>query len=116
MADASSVELPYSDAVVFFGATGDLAYKQIFPSLQKLAKHGKLAGPVIGVAKAGWNLDQFKARAQDSVDKHGGADPAGFPILLDKLRYVDGDYKDAETFASVRKELGGAQHPIHYLA
>ena len=113
---ADSVELPYSDAVVFFGATGDLAYKQIFPSLQKLAKRGKLAGPVVGVAKAGWNLDQLKARAKDSVTKHGGLDPVGFPILLDKLRYVDGDYQDAQTFASVRKELGDAKHPIHYLA
>src|ERR1700761_6050628 len=116
MADATSVELPYSDAVVFFGATGDLAYKQIFPSLQKLARRGKLAGPVIGVAKAGWDLDQLKARAKDSVEKHGGLDPVGFPILLEKLRYVDGDYKDAATFASVRKELGNAKHPIHYLA
>jgi glucose-6-phosphate 1-dehydrogenase len=116
MADASSVELPYSDAVVFFGATGDLAYKQIFPSLQKLAKRGKLAGPVIGVAKAGWNLDQLRQRAEDSVTKHGGLDSVGFPILLDKLRYVDGDYNDPQTFASVRKELGDAKHPIHYLA
>jgi glucose-6-phosphate 1-dehydrogenase len=107
---------PYSDALVFFGATGDLAYKQIFPSLQKLAKRGKLAGPVIGVAKAGWNLDQLKQRAKDSVEQHGGLDPQGFPILLDKLRYVDGDYKDPQTFARVRQELGGAQHPIHYLA
>jgi glucose-6-phosphate 1-dehydrogenase len=113
---SSSLDQPYSDALVFFGATGDLAYKQIFPSLQKLAKHGKLAGPVIGVAKAGWNLDQFKARAQDSVDKHGGADPVGFPILLSKLRYVDGDYKDPQTFLNVRQELGAAKHPIHYLA
>ncbi len=117
MAEASSsLDQPYSDALVFFGATGDLAYKQIFPSLQKLAKRGKLAGPVIGVAKAGWNLDQFKARALDSVEKHGGIDPVGFPILLSKLRYVDGDYKDPQTFINVRKELGAAKHPIHYLA
>jgi glucose-6-phosphate 1-dehydrogenase len=116
MAEASSIDQPYSDAVVFFGATGDLAYKQIFPSLQQLAKRGKLAGPVIGVAKAGWNLDQFKQRAQDSVEKHGGLDPVGFPKLLEKLRYVDGDYNDAQTFANVRKELGAAKHPIHYLA
>ena len=116
MAEASSIDQPYSDAVVFFGATGDLAYKQIFPSLQQLAKRGKLAGPVIGVAKAGWNLDQFKQRAQDSVEKHGGLDPVGFPKLLEKLRYVDGDYNDAQTFANVRTELGGAKHPIHYLA
>jgi glucose-6-phosphate 1-dehydrogenase len=116
MAEVSSIDQPYSDAVVFFGATGDLAYKQIFPSLQQLAKRGKLAGPVIGVAKAGWNLDQFKQRAQDSVEKHGGLDPVGFPKLLEKLRYVDGDYNDAQTFANVRKELGAARHPIHYLA
>jgi glucose-6-phosphate 1-dehydrogenase len=117
MAEAgSSLDQPYSDALVFFGATGDLAYKQIFPSLQKLAKRGKLAGPVIGVAKAGWNLEQFKQRAQDSVEKHGGTDPVGFPILLSKLRYVDGDYEDPQTFINVRKELGAAKHPIHYLA
>jgi glucose-6-phosphate 1-dehydrogenase len=116
MVEDSAVEQPYSDAVVFFGATGDLAYKQIFPSLQKLAKRGKLAGPVIGVAKAGWNLEQFKARAQDSVEKHGGLDPVAFPVLLSKLRYVDGDYEDPGTFANVRKELGDAKHPIHYLA
>ena len=110
------MDQPHSDALVFFGATGDLAYKQIFPSLQKLAKRGKLIGPVIGVAKAGWNLEQFKARAQDSIEKHGGIDPAGFPELIGKLRYVDGDYKDSQTFANVRKELGSAKNPLHYLA
>ncbi len=113
---AEAADQPYSDAVVFFGATGDLAYKQIFPALQKLSKRGKLAGPVIGVAKAGWNLEQLKQRAKDSVEKHGGLDPVGFPILLSKLRYVDGDYNDAQTFVNVRKELGDAKHPIHYLA
>jgi glucose-6-phosphate 1-dehydrogenase len=105
-----------SDALVFFGATGDLAYKQIFPSLQRLAKRGKLNGPVIGVAKAGWNLDQLKARAKDSVEKHGGIDPEGFNVLLQHLRYVDGDYADPATFTQVRKELGSAKHPLHYLA
>ncbi|HLH36915.1 MAG TPA: glucose-6-phosphate dehydrogenase, partial [Alloacidobacterium sp.] len=105
-----------SDALVFFGATGDLAYKQIFPSLQRLAKRGKLKGPVLGVAKAGWNLEQFKARAKDSVEKHGGADPVGLPILLNCLRYVDGDYNNPDTFVQVRKALGDAQHPLHYLA
>ncbi|HTV04592.1 MAG TPA: glucose-6-phosphate dehydrogenase [Acidobacteriaceae bacterium] len=110
------MDQPQSDALVFFGATGDLAYKQIFPSLQRLAKRGKLNGPVIGVAKAGWNLDQLKARAKDSVEKHGGADPEGLAKLLDRLRYVDGDYADASTFAQVRKELGDAKHPLHYLA
>jgi glucose-6-phosphate 1-dehydrogenase len=105
-----------SDALVFFGATGDLAYKQIFPSLQRLAKRGKLLGPVIGVAKAGWNLEQFQARAKDSVEKHGGLDPDGFPKLFALLRYVDGDYNDAATFAEVRRQLGEAKHPLHYLA
>jgi glucose-6-phosphate 1-dehydrogenase len=110
------MDQPYSDALVFFGATGDLAYKQIFPSLQKLAKRGKLAGPVIGVAKAGWDLDKLKARAKDSVEQHGGLDPQGFPILLEKLRYVDGDYKDPKTFTQVRQLLGDAKNPLHYLA
>jgi glucose-6-phosphate 1-dehydrogenase len=105
-----------SDALVFFGATGDLAYKQIFPALQRLAKRGKLTGPVIGVAKAGWNLDQLKARAKDSVEKHGGLDEEGFADLTGRLRYVDGDYADSSTFAQVRKELGSAKCPIHYLA
>src|SRR5580698_6136973 len=102
-----------SDALVFFGATGDLAYKQIFPSLQRLAKRGKLRGPVIGVAKAGWGLEQFKERARDSVEKHGGADPEGLPVLLECLRYVDGDYNDPATFQQVRNALGSAQHPMH---
>jgi glucose-6-phosphate 1-dehydrogenase len=110
------MEQPQSDALVFFGATGDLAYKQIFPALQRLAKRGKLTGPVIGVAKAGWNLDQLKARATDSVEKHGGIDKEGLSDLLGRLRYVDGDYADAATFALVRKELGSAKHPLHYLA
>ena len=110
------MDQPQSDALVFFGATGDLAYKQIFPALQRLAKRGKLNGPVLGVAKAGWNLDQLKARAKDSVEKHGGADPVGLPKLLERLCYVDGDYSDDATFAQVRKELGSAKHPLHYLA
>src|SRR5215211_4298721 len=105
-----------SDALVFFGATGDLAYKKIFPSLQAMVKHGRLNLPVIGVAKAGWSLDQLKARARDSVEKHGGIDEAAFEKLLGLLRYVDGDYNDLATFQSLRKELGSAQHPAHYLA
>jgi glucose-6-phosphate 1-dehydrogenase len=105
-----------SDALVFFGATGDLAYKKIFPALQGMVRRGHLSVPVIGVAKAGWNLDKFKARARDSVEKHGGLDPAVFPRLSGLLRYVDGDYQDPATFAAMRKELGSAQHPAHYLA
>src|SRR5260370_19991606 len=107
---------PQSDALVFFGATGDLAYKKIFPSLQAMVRRGHLSVPVIGVAKAGWTLDQFKARARDSVEKHGGIDAAAFTKLSTLLRYVDGDYKDPATFAALRKELGSAQRPAHYLA
>ena len=108
---------PHSNALVFFGATGDLAYKKIFPSLQSMLKRGNLNVPVIGVAKAGWTLDQLRARARDSVEKHGGGlDPAAFEKLSGLLRYVDGDYKDAATFQSIRKELGSAQRPAHYLA
>src|SRR5204862_5636472 len=107
----------YSDALVFFGATGDLAYKKIFPALQAMIKRGHLNVPVIGVAKAGWNLEQLRARARESVEKHGGGlDRAAFDKLSSLLRYVDGDYQDAATFQAIRKELGSAQRPAHYLA
>jgi glucose-6-phosphate 1-dehydrogenase len=106
----------HSDALVFFGATGDLAYKKIFPALQAMSKRGHLDMPVIGVAKAGWNLDQLKARARDSVEKHGGLDPAAFDKLSGLLRYVDGDYKDPATFQALRQQLGSSQRPAHYLA
>src|SRR5690242_15351860 len=106
----------HSDALVFFGATGDLAYKKIFPSLQAMLKRGHLNVPVIGVAKAGWTLEQFRARARDSLEKHGGFDAAAFAKFAGLLRYVDGDYADAGTFAALRKELGTAQRPAHYLA
>jgi glucose-6-phosphate 1-dehydrogenase len=106
----------HSDALVFFGATGDLAYKKIFPSLQAMVKRGNLNVPVIGVAKAGWNLDQLKARAKDSLEKHGGLDPAAFAKLSGLLQYVDGDYKDPATFQTLRRELKDAKRPAHYLA
>src|SRR5882724_5435644 len=106
----------HSDAFVFFGATGDLAYKKIFPALHAMVKRGHLNLPVIGVAKAGWNLDQFKARARDSLEKHGGLDPAAFDKLCGLLRYVDGDYNDPATFQAIRTQLGSAQRPAHYLA
>jgi glucose-6-phosphate 1-dehydrogenase len=106
----------YSDALVFFGATGDLAYKKIFPALQAMVKRGRLNTPVIGVAKSGWNLDQLRARARDSLEKHGGVDSAAFGKLSGLLRYVDGDYQDPATFQKLRKELGAAERPAHYLA
>jgi glucose-6-phosphate 1-dehydrogenase len=105
-----------SDALVFFGATGDLAYKKIFPALQAMVKRGRLAVPVIGVAKSGWTLEQLRARARESVTKHGGLDSAAFEKLSAFLRYVDGDYADPSTFRAIRKELDGAERPAHYLA
>ena len=110
------MHVSHADALVFFGATGDLAYKKIFPALQAMVKRGHLNVPVIGVAKAGWNLDQLRARAHDSVEQHGGINPAAFAKLCGLLRYVDGDYQDPTTFQSLRQELGSAQRPAHYLA
>jgi len=107
---------PHSDALVFFGATGDLAYKKIFPALQAMVKRGHLDVPVIGVAKAGWGIDELRARAKDSLKQHGGLDTAAFDKLSRLLRYVDGDYKDSATFRAIREQLGQAQRPAHYLA
>src|SRR5579864_8483136 len=106
----------HSDALVFFGATGDLAYKKIFPALQGMVKRGNLNVPVVGVAKAGWNLDQLRARAKDSLEKHGGVDPAAFEKLSGLLRYVDGDYQDPATFEALRNQLKDAHSPAYYLA
>jgi len=105
-----------SDAIVFFGASGDLAYKQIFPSLLRLVRDEGICVPIIGVAKSGWNLQNFKERAKDSLEKHGGVDADSLQTLMNLLHYVDGDYMDGETFVQLRKELGDAQRPLHYLA
>ena len=107
----------HSDALVVFGATGDLAYKQIFPALLGLVRDEGLATPIIGVAKQGWTLDRLKQRAQDSLKAHGisvDGDAAG--RMMNQLRYVDGDYNDPATFAELRKQLDQAQRPLHYLA
>ncbi len=106
-----------SDAFVFFGATGDLAHKMIFPALQALVKTGRLDVPVIGVAKAGWDVEKLRARARDSLETFGGGvDPAAFAKLSGLLRYVDGDYADPKTFQQLRDALDGAKRPLHYLA
>jgi len=110
------VTTPRSDALVFFGATGDLAYKKIFPALQAMARRGHLDVPVVGVAKAGFTLEKLRARARDSVTEHGGLDPAAFAQLESRLRYVDGDYRDPSTYATLRAALGDARRPAHYLA
>jgi glucose-6-phosphate 1-dehydrogenase len=108
---------PRSDALVFFGATGDLAYKKIFPALQAMARRGRLELPVVGVAKSGWSRDQLVERARASVAEHGGGeDPEAFATLARHLRYVDGDYNDPETFRHLRAELENAERPAHYLA
>lgn len=105
-----------SDALVFFGATGDLAYKKIFPALLSLVKRGRLDVPIVGVAKSGWNRDQLVERARDSIKTHGQFDEATFAKLAANLRYVDGDYADLATFEQVRREMGDAKRPLHYLA
>ncbi len=106
-----------ADAFVFYGATGDLAYKKIFPALQRMIRRGVLDVPVVGVAKQGWTVEQLRERARESLESHGGgADPQAFAKLVSLLRYVDGDYEDPATFTSLRAELGGARSPVHYMA
>jgi glucose-6-phosphate 1-dehydrogenase len=107
---------PRSDALIFFGATGDLAYKKIFPALQGLARRGRLDMPVVGVAKSGWTREQLVERARASVTDNGGLDPEAFRRLAAMLRYVDGDYANPATFEKLRTELAGSERPIHYLA
>jgi glucose-6-phosphate 1-dehydrogenase len=105
-----------SDALVFFGATGDLAYQQIFPALQALTRRGHLEMPVIGVAKPDWTVEQLRARARESVTEHGGVDADAFPRLAARLSYVAGDYDLPATFDALRRALGASQRPLFYLA
>ena len=101
---------------MFFGATGDLAYKEVFPALQALVKRGRLDVPIIGVAKSGWDLDQLRQRAHDSLKQHGKVDEEAFAKLSGLLGYIDGDYADPRTFQRLRRALGDAKRPLHYLA
>ncbi len=105
-----------SDAFVFFGATGDLAYKKIFPALQALIKRGNLDIPIIGVARAGWTVDQLRVRAHDSLEQFGGVDADAFVKLSSLLQYIDGDYQDPTTYDHLKQALNGAVRPLHYLA
>ena len=105
-----------ADALVFFGATGDLAYKKVFPALQSMVRRGQLDAPVVGVARSPLSIEQFRQRARDSLQAHGGFDAHAGPKLLGLLRYVSGDYADAATFTALREALGAAQRPLHYLA
>jgi glucose-6-phosphate 1-dehydrogenase len=112
-ADASPAR---NDALVLYGATGDLAYKKIFPALHALVRRDRLKAPVIGVARSGWNLDRLRERVRDSLREHGPGDDAATARLCELLRYVDGDYREASTFHRLDQALGAAQQPLHYLA
>jgi glucose-6-phosphate 1-dehydrogenase len=119
MTVVSAAALDPSDALVFFGVSGDLAFKKIFPALYAMARRGRLTVPVVGVARSRWTLEQLRARARASVEKHvgtAGVDEAAFAKLSALLRYVDGDYRQDSTYQALRKELGEAQRPLHYLA
>jgi glucose-6-phosphate 1-dehydrogenase len=105
-----------SDAFVFFGATGDLAYKKIFPALYAMVGRDGLDIPIIGMARPGWTLEKLVQRARDSVEHDGDFDSACFAKLASHLRYVGGDYTDPATFSRLKQALGGATRPIHYLA
>ncbi len=106
----------HSDALVFFGVTGDLAYKQIFPALQAMIRRGELDMPIIGVAGRPWKIEQLQAHVHDSLAAYGKVDTAVFDKLCSLLQYVSGDYTNAETYAKLHKALGSAQRPLHYLA
>lgn len=108
---------PQSDALVLFGATGDLAYKKLFPTLLRLVHRGVLDAPVIGVAKSGFTLEDLRKRCEASLDEYGKLDaPDARKKLLGLLEYVDGDYNDEATFTQIRALLKNAKHPLHYLA
>ena len=110
------METPKADALVFFGATGDLAYKKIFPALQAMIHRGVLDMPIIGVSRGGWTLDKLRERVRDSLQNNGGVDADAFAKLSAQLRYVDGDYNDAATYDRLKQALGDAARPLHYLA
>ncbi len=107
-----------SDALVFFGASGDLAHKQIFPALYAMTKRNVLNVPIVGVAQSDWDLAQLRNRARDSIEHSAGGidDRRAFNQLLSRLQYVDGDYKDADTFVRLKVALEKVLHPAHYLA
>src|SRR3989442_12207841 len=113
---ARDMSAPRSDGLVIFGASGDLAYKKIFPALDAMTRRGHLDVPVVGVARSEWTLEQFRARARESIERHGRFDEATFARLRERLRYVRGDYGDPATLEALRRELGAAQRPLHYLA
>jgi glucose-6-phosphate 1-dehydrogenase len=109
-------QLTPSDGLIFFGATGDLAFKKIFPALQAMAGRGRLTFPVVGVARSGWNRERFVQHARESVTTHGQLDESAFALLSSKLCYIDGDYNDPATFKRLAEGLANIKRPTHYLA
>jgi glucose-6-phosphate 1-dehydrogenase len=109
-------QLTPSDGLIFFGATGDLAFKKIFPALQAMAGRGRLTFPVVGVARSGWNRERFVQHARESVTTHGQLDERAFALLSSKLHYIDGDYSHPATFTRLAQELSSIKRPTHYLA
>jgi glucose-6-phosphate 1-dehydrogenase len=107
---------PESDAFVFFGATGDLAFRQVFPALQAMIRRGTFNGPIIGVARSASGVDALRERARASLEAHGGIDPRAFATLSERLRYVNGDYQDPATYQRLRAALGDSRRPLYYLA
>src|SRR5690606_30516318 len=114
--EAMSDQRERSDALVFFGASGDLAYKKIFPALQSMVRRGRLNCPVIGVARSDWTVENLIERARASIAEHGDLDETAFAKLTGLLHYVDGDYNEDATFSRLYAELGGAKRPAFYLA
>ncbi len=106
----------HSDSFVFFGITGDLAYKQIFPALYAMVQHGHLDMPIIGVAGRPWSDQQLQDHVHDSLKEHGDVDQAAFAKLCSMLKYISGNYNDEATYNKIRNALGNAQHPLYYLA
>ena len=106
----------HSDALVFYGVTGDLAFKKIFPALQAMVKRGQLNVPVVGVARSQWTVDQLRERVRQSLEKHGGVDPAAFDKLAGLLRYVSVDYADPGACRAIYGQLKDAKRPAIYLA
>jgi glucose-6-phosphate 1-dehydrogenase len=116
LTDGKRMNLPHSDALVLFGATGDLVYKKIFPALYAMERRGHLGVPVIGVARSGWTIEKFRARAYASIKKQAGFNAAVFAKFQKRLRYISGDYSAPATHTALRKEIGDAAHPLHFLA
>ncbi len=112
----ATMATPRADAFVFFGATGDLAYKKIFPALQAMIVRDQFDLPIIGVSRGGWSLEKLRDRAHDSLQNNGGVDEVAFAKLCGLLRYIDGDYNDPATYQRLKEALGSAVRPIHYLA